>query len=121
MGDRASAAFLRLFRNRGAGDKVVVCVIPLLFERHLADDFETIILVDAPRSLRLERIVRDRKIDATEAMNMIAAQMPADLKRARADYVIENAGSRDELEAEVDRVWQDIVGDSVSLDTARAG
>ncbi|HEY0243633.1 MAG TPA: dephospho-CoA kinase [Gemmatimonadaceae bacterium] len=106
---------------RARGDKVVVCVIPLLFERHLADDFETIILVDAPRSLRLERIVRDRKIDATEAMNMIAAQMPADLKRARADYVIENAGSRDELEAEVDRVWQDIVGDSVSLDTARAG
>ena len=106
---------------RARGDKVVVCVIPLLFERHLADDFETIILVDAPRSVRLERIVRDRKIDETEAMNMIASQMPADLKRARADYVIENAGSRDDLEAEVERVWQSIIGDSVSLDTARAG
>jgi dephospho-CoA kinase len=106
---------------RARGDKVVVCVIPLLFERHLADDFETIILVDAPRSVRLERIVRDRKIDETEAMKMIASQMPADLKRARADYVIENAGSRQDLEAEVERVWQSIVGDSVSLDTARAG
>ena len=106
---------------RERGDKVVVCVIPLLFERHLADEFETLILVDAPRSVRLERIVRDRKIDETEAMKMIAAQMPADLKRARADYVIENAGSREELEDEVDRVWQSIVGDSVSLDTARAG
>ena len=106
---------------RARGDKVVVCVIPLLFERHLADDFETIILVDAPRSVRLERIVRDRKIDETEAMKMIASQMPADLKRARADYVIENAGSREDLEVEVERVWQSIVGDSVSLDTARAG
>jgi dephospho-CoA kinase len=116
---RLRANEMRAARERG--DKVVVCVIPLLFERHLADEFETIILVDAPRSVRLERIVRDRKIDETEAMKMIAAQMPADLKRARADYVIENAGSREELEDEVDRVWQSIVGDSVSLDTARAG
>lgn len=110
---------IRAARERG--DKVVVCVIPLLFERHLADEFETIILVDAPRSVRLERIVRDRNIDEAEAMKMIAAQMPADLKRARADYVIENAGTREELEDEVDRVWQSIVGDSVSLDAARAG
>ena len=106
---------------RARGDKVVVCVIPLLFERHLADEFETIILVDAPRSVRLERIVRDRKIEEAEAMKMIAAQMPADLKRARADYVIENAGSRDELEMEIERVWQDIVGESASLDTVQAG
>jgi dephospho-CoA kinase len=96
-------------------------VIPLLFERHLADDFDTIVLVDAPRSIRLERIVRDRGIEEAEAMKMIASQMPADLKRARADYVIENAGTREELEGEVDRVWQEIAGDSVSsLDTANA-
>ena len=107
---------------RARGDQVIVCVIPLLFERHLAEDFDTIVLVDAPRSVRLERIVRDRGLDEAEAMKMIASQMPADLKRARADFVIENAGSREELEAEVDRVWQEIAGDSVSsLDTVNAG
>ena len=107
---------------RARGDKVVVCVIPLLFERHLAEDFDTIVLVDAPRSVRLERIVRDRGIDEAEAMKMIASQMPADLKRARADYVIENAGTREELAMEVDRVWNEIAGDSVSsLDAAHAG
>lgn len=103
---------------RARGDSVVVCVVPLLFERHLADDFDTIILVDAPRSIRLERIVRDRGLDEAEGMKMIAAQMPADLKRARADVVIENAGSREELEREVDRVWHEIASDSVA---ARAG
>ncbi|HEX6574075.1 MAG TPA: dephospho-CoA kinase [Gemmatimonadaceae bacterium] len=106
---------------RARGDKVVVCVIPLLFERHLADDFDTIILVDAPRSVRLDRIVRTRGIDEAEAMKMIAAQMPADLKRARADYVIENEGTLEALEAEVDRVWQEIAGDSVGTLTANAG
>lgn len=108
-------------RARERGDRVVVCVIPLLFERRLTDDFDTIVLVDGPRSIRLDRIVRDRQIDEAEAMKMIASQMPADLKRARADYVIENAGSRGELEAEVDRVWEAIVGDEVSsLDTANS-
>ena len=106
---------------RSRGDKVVVAVIPLLFERHLADEFDSIVLVDAPRSSRLDRIVKDRGIDEAEAMKMIASQMPSDLKRARADYVIENAGSREDLEDEVNRVWEEIVGDEVSsLDTAAA-
>ena len=106
---------------RARGDKIVVCVIPLLFERHLADQFDTIILVDAPRSVRLERIVRERHIEEAEAMKMIAAQMPADLKRARADYVIENEGTREDLEAEVDRVWKEIAGGNMASLTANAG
>ena len=106
---------------RASGDKVVVSVIPLLFERHLAEEFDSIILVDAPRSARLDRIVRDRGIDEAEAMKMIASQMPSDLKRARADYVIENSGTLEDLEDEVNRVWDAIVGDGVSsLDTAAA-
>jgi dephospho-CoA kinase len=106
---------------RARGEQIVVCVIPLLFERHLAGDFDAIVLVDAPRSVRLERIVRDRGVDEAEAMKMIASQMPADLKRARADYVIENTGSLVDLEAEVDRVWEEIARDGApSLDTANA-
>ena len=104
---------------RARGVDVVVCVIPLLFERHLTEEFDSIVLVDAPRSVRMERIVRDRGLEEAEAMKMIASQMPADLMRARADYVIENNGTLVELEAEVERVWARIVGDEVSsLDTA---
>lgn len=97
---------------RTRGDRVVVSVIPLLFERHLAEDFDSIVLVDAPRDVRLERIVRDRGIEEAEAMDMIASQMPAELKRARADWVIENDGSIEDLEGEVDRLWGDISSDS---------
>lgn len=91
---------------RANGDRVVVCVVPLLFERHLVEDFDTIVLVDAPRPLRLERIVRDRGLEEADAMDMIAAQMPAELKRARADWVIENSGSIQDLEREVERLWE---------------
>lgn len=96
----------RLVREaRARGDRIVVADIPLLFEKHMADRFDRIILVDAPRWLRLERLVRDRGLRETEAMDMIAAQMPADLKRARADFLIENAATLAELEQRVDEVW----------------
>jgi dephospho-CoA kinase len=97
---------------RERGDRVVVSDIPLLFENDLAGDFECILLVDAPRELRLERLVRDRGLSTTEAMAMIAAQMPAELKRARAHHVIENGGSREALERRVDEVWQELVDEA---------
>jgi len=87
------------------GDRIVVCDIPLLFERHLGENFDRIILVDAPRPLRLERLVRDRGLRETEAMEMITAQMPAELKRARADIVIDNDGTLAQLEGQVAAAW----------------
>jgi dephospho-CoA kinase len=96
-------------------------VIPLLFERHLADEFDYIVLVDAPRAVRLDRIVRDRGLEEAEAMDMIASQMPAELKRARADWVIENAGTMEQLEGAVDRLWESLAGDSTpSLSASNA-
>jgi len=90
---------------RDRGDRIIVCDIPLLFENDLAGSFDRILLVDAPRPMRLERLVRERGLHEAEAMKMIAAQMPAELKRARADYVIDNTGAVDDLEARVDEVW----------------
>ncbi|MFI5241440.1 MAG: dephospho-CoA kinase [Gemmatimonadales bacterium] len=91
---------------RERGDETLVCDIPLLFERRLVDDFDRIVLVDGPRPLRLERLMRDRGLSHTEAMNMIAAQMPAELKRARADFVIVNDVDLATLEERVVAVWR---------------
>jgi dephospho-CoA kinase len=97
---------------RARGDRIVVCDIPLLFENNLTAGFDRIVLVDAPRSVRLERLVRDRGLRETEAMAMIAQQMPADLKRARADFVIDNDGTRDALEQRVNEVWRALSADA---------
>lgn len=95
----------RIDDARKRGDRIVVCDIPLLFEKKMVDRFDRIILVDAPRPLRLERLVEERGLRETEAMDMIAAQMPAELKRARADFVIDNGGTLAELERSVNDVW----------------
>jgi dephospho-CoA kinase len=91
---------------RARGDRLVVQDIPLLFERGIVDQFDRIVLVDAPRPMRLERLMRQRGLSETEAMDMITAQMPAELKRARADYIIENVGTVRELEERASEVWQ---------------
>jgi dephospho-CoA kinase len=104
-------------RARERGDPIVVCVIPLLFERNIVEEFDAIILVDAPRPLRLERLVATRGLEETEAMNMIASQMPAELKRARADFVIENDGSRDKLERDVDALWSSLQRNAAGEET----
>src|SRR6476620_2014278 len=90
------------------GDQIVVCVIPLTFERNLVDEFAAIVLVDAPRPLRLERLVATRGLEETDAMNMRASQMPAELKRARADHCIDNDGSLEDLERDVDALWSSL-------------
>lgn len=102
------------------GDRIVVADIPLLFENNLIDDFDRIVLVDAPRPLRLERLVRDRQLRETEAMAMIARQMPAELKRARADFVIDNDGTHEQLRARVEEVWRALDEEASSRDTEAA-
>ena len=108
-------------RARERGDQIVVCVIPLLFERNDVEEFDAIVLVDAPRPLRLERLVASRGLEETDAMNMIAAQMPAELKRARADYVIENTASLPDLKRDVDALWSSLQRNAVKAPRRVAG
>lgn len=102
------------------GDRVVVCDIPLLFERHMTDRFDRIVLVDSHRAIRLERLVKERGLRETEAMEMIAAQMPAELKRARADFIIENDGTFAQLERRVNEVWTSLIRDESAPSSAAA-
>ncbi len=103
---------------RARGDRLVVCDVPLLFERHMTDRFDRIVLVDADRAIRLERLVKDRGLREDEAMEMIAAQMPAELKRARADFIIDNSGTLAQLERCVRGVWDALVEEEQRRHTA---
>lgn len=114
--ERMRAALVELARLRG--DRLVVCDIPLLFERRMTDAFDRIVLVDAPRPVRLERLVRERGLRETEAMDMIVAQMPAELKRARADFVIDNVGTLTQLDLRVTEVWSALLAAAESTETA---
>ena len=104
----------RLADLRARRAPVVVCDIPLLFETGLDREVDVTVLVDAPLDVRLARILRNRGLSRDEALAMAAAQLPAEDKRARADYVIENDGSVEELRERVNAVWTAIDRDRLS-------
>ncbi|MCU0635145.1 MAG: dephospho-CoA kinase [Gemmatimonadaceae bacterium] len=99
----------RLAVARARGDRLVICDIPLLFEAGLADRFDRIILVDAPDTVRLERLVRDRGLSPGQARAIMATQLPSGPKRACAHWVVDNSGDLDALARRVDTLWRELV------------
>ena len=91
-----------------AGRPLAVSEIPLLFETGMEGSFDVTVLVDAPERERLRRLVEDRGLEPAEARRMMAAQLPADEKRARADLVIDNGGTREALEARASEVLDEL-------------
>ena len=88
---------------------MIICDIPLLFEKGLDGAFDAVILVDASRSTRRSRLMELRALSADAADQMIDAQMSAEQKRDGADYIIENNGTPAALGIRVDHVWQSLV------------
>ena len=106
--DRLRKERFRQAQERGA--TVVVLEIPLLFEKGLAAEFDSVITVDAPPSIRRDRVVSSRGISPDEFLAMESAQWPAGRKRTAADLVIWNAGDNEALEADARRVWDTATG-----------
>ncbi len=99
----------RLAEAEASGARIVVSDIPLLFEAGWEDEFDVIILVDAPPATRRRRLVAFRRLTPHEADRLIASQDPADRKRRRSDIVIDNAGTLEALEGRVREVWDALV------------
>ena len=95
----------RVAEARARGSALVICDIPLLFEAGLVDTVDRVVLVDAPVAVRRARLVEDRGRSTAEADAMIAAQLPAAAKRARAHHIIDNTGDLAALTRRTDEVF----------------
>jgi dephospho-CoA kinase len=93
---------------RARGDRIVVSDIPLLFEAADPGEFDLIVLVDAPESVRRQRLIARRGLDSIEAERMMNSQQPALPKRAKSDFVIDNDGTLEALEAKARAVWNEL-------------
>lgn len=103
----------RLERARREGERIVVCEVPLLFERGLADRFDRVVLVEAPERTRLQRLAA-RGLSPSEAQRMMELQLPPDAVRQRAHYVIVNDGNLEELAERADEVWHALVREELA-------
>lgn len=80
-----------------SGALLGVAEIPLLFEAGLVEEFGVVVLLVAPAEECLRRIVEDRGLGREEAVRMMDSQIPTEEKMTRADYVLDNGGTKEDL------------------------
>jgi dephospho-CoA kinase len=88
---------------------IVVYSVPLLVEANVDYPFDTVITVEAGADNQVERLVRSRSRSEEEARKRVSAQTTASNRKARADYVIDSSGTKEQTKQQVDIVWQQLV------------
>jgi dephospho-CoA kinase len=81
----------------------------LIYEAGVADRFAKIIVAWCGPEQQLERLMAKAGLSREEAERRIAAQMPVEEKRRRADYVIDCSGSLENTKQEVDRLYSAVL------------
>ena len=90
-------------RMAAAADAVVVLDVPLLVEA-AKSGYDLVVIVEAPEALRLERLV-GRGMDVEDARRRMATQATDAERRKVADVVLDNSGSEQDLEVQIDSLW----------------
>ena len=93
-------------KARRSGPGVLIVDIPLLYENDRSNSVERVIVVWVDPQTQLRRIRQRDGLSAQAANQRIAAQMPLDSKRARADHVIDNSGSREDTQRQVEAIYR---------------
>jgi dephospho-CoA kinase len=97
-----------LAQARRDGHAVAVMDVPLLFEKGLDKEVDFSIVVSAPQNKQRLRAMRRPGMSAEKLNIILARQMPDAEKRRRADFVLENDGTLEELREKTLALLQDI-------------
>jgi dephospho-CoA kinase len=88
---------------------VAVIEVPLLFEGGYSDRFQKVITVFAPEETALQRLM-ESGITRDNAMARLRNQLPIETKKKRADFTIDNGGSREETRKQVEVLYRTLLG-----------
>ena len=96
-----------LEKDAGTG-AIIVHDVPLLAENNLGSGFDLVVVVDAPRYIQIDRLVRQRGMSQDQAESRMAAQATREQRLAIADLVIDNSSSLAELDRQVGDLWGEL-------------
>jgi dephospho-CoA kinase len=91
-----------------AGHGVAIYEAALLVENKVHHGLDGLIVVAVSEEAQIERLCQRDQIDQDAARARLAAQLPLADKVAAADWVIDNGGSTEHTQAQVERVWREI-------------
>lgn len=82
--------------------QTIVLVVPLLFEAGMTDLVTEIWVVRCSRQQQLERLMQRDQLTLEQAQARISSQLPIEEKAARADVVLDNSSTHEDLLKQVD-------------------
>ena len=80
----------------------VLLIAPLLLENGLEQHCDRVLIVDVPESVQIERTSQRDKVAATQVEQILASQINRSERLKRADDIIRNTGSIEQLQTQVD-------------------
>lgn len=86
--------------------RVVVYAVPLLVEAKVDYPFDLVLTVEAGPKAQLERMMNARGMTEQEAKARLEAQAKEADRVARADIRLDSSGTLEELETQVQKVWE---------------
>jgi dephospho-CoA kinase len=96
-----------LEKDAGTG-AIIVHDVPLLAENNLGSGYDLVVVVDAPRHIQLDRLIRQRGMSPDQAEARMAAQASREKRLAIADLVVDNSSSLAELDRQVGDLWVEL-------------
>ena len=96
----------------------VVLDAALIVELGFSKDVDFLVVVSASEQSRLDRLMARSGLTEEEARRRLDSQMPEEEKLRHADFVIHNGGTRAELQAQVDVLWEKIKEREAELEKA---
>ena len=88
---------------------VVLVDIPLLIEVGVAHRFDKVVVVYANESVQVMRLMQRDGLSREEARQALSVQIDLRGKAKKADFVIDNSGTPGETQAQVEKVWQELL------------
>jgi len=89
-------------------DAIIVHDVPLIAENDLGSAYDLVVVVDAPRHIQLDRLIRQRGMSREQAEARMAAQASREMRLAIADLVVDNSSSLAELNRQVGDLWAEL-------------
>ncbi|MCH7938358.1 MAG: dephospho-CoA kinase [Candidatus Marinimicrobia bacterium] len=84
---------------------------PLLFEAKLEEYLDLTVVVIADQQVRIKRALERGNLTEEDILRRIQLQMPDKEKLARADLVVTNNGTLEQLQAELEALYSNIIWD----------
>jgi dephospho-CoA kinase len=88
---------------------IVVYAVPLLVEANVDYPFDTIITVEAGVENQVSRLMKSRQMSESDARARIRAQTTSADRVARANFVIDSSGPKEQTRLQVVEVWKQLL------------